>query len=379
MPPKRNRVQGGNARSRASAVPQGDIRGRARPELGGETGQPAATRKRAEARQQQWTMNSTVRDILLERNTLSYNMKLNDFLRNYVGGRAAVSEVHNVTMQVFVQEPDDYVQDQRLLEEILNLTEYQEMEAIYKLHHEGVYSLEQWRGFKSKNTVTPHAKGKLKAALTQIQTEERQRREAEERQRRAREMKFTMSTTIEDVLFKGEFCYKDMNLNDFLTLEMEGGGVVDANWNVLLRDFFIYPSRYISDVFLLLDIKESDHYKRMEGAVRDEMDMEEDVRRLYEKGVDNLLKWSLATAEVKANVHNLTKHFLDAAFIELMSSMTMSAPIKPEGCYESVYNARCHHVVEVPGGEGTGKDVKEGGCTTAVMDVQGSWRHSRKG
>ncbi|RNF06767.1 putative retrotransposon hot spot (RHS) protein [Trypanosoma cruzi] len=117
----------------------------------------------------------------------------------------------------------------------------------------------------------------------------------------------------------------------------------------------------------------------MEGAVRDEMDMEEDVRRLYEKGVDNLLKWSLAAEEVKANVHNLTKHFLDAAFIELMSSMTMSAPIKPEGCYESVYNARCHHVVEVSGGEGTGKDVKEGGCTTAVMDVQGSWRHSRKG
>ncbi|PWU84027.1 putative retrotransposon hot spot protein (RHS,) [Trypanosoma cruzi] len=303
MPPKRNRVQGGNARSRASAVPQGDRQRRARPESEGETDQPAATHIRVEeARQPQWTMNSTVRDILLERNTLSYNMKLNDFLRNYVGGRAAVGEDHNVTMQVFVQEPDDYVQDQRLLEEILNLTEYQEMEAIYKLHHEGVYSLEQWRGFKSKNTVSPLARGKLKAALTQIQTEERLRR--------AQEMKFTMSTNIEDVLFKGEFCYKDMNLNDFLTLEMEGGGVVDANWNVLLRDFFIYPSRYISDVFLLLDIKASDHYKRMERAVRDEMDMEEDVRRLYEKGVDNLLKWSLATAEVKANVHNLTKHFL---------------------------------------------------------------------
>ncbi|PWU83137.1 putative retrotransposon hot spot (RHS) protein [Trypanosoma cruzi] len=104
----------------------------------------------------------------------------------------------------------------------------------------------------------------------------------------------------------------------------------------------------------------SDRYKRMERAVRDEMDMEEDVRRLYEKGVDNLLKWSLATAEVKANVHNLTKHFLDAAFIELMSSMTMSAPIKLEGCYESVYNARWSHVVEVPGGEGTGIYVREG-------------------
>ncbi|RNC45428.1 retrotransposon hot spot (RHS) protein [Trypanosoma cruzi] len=42
--------------------------------------------------------------------------------------------------------------------------------------------------------------------------------------------------------------------------------------------------------------------------------------------------------------------------------MTMSAPIKPEGCYESVYNARWHHVLEVPDGEGTGMgmEVREG-------------------
>ncbi|RNC40355.1 putative retrotransposon hot spot (RHS) protein, partial [Trypanosoma cruzi] len=31
-----------------------------------------------------------------------------------------------------------------------------------------------------------------------------------------------------------------------------------------------------------------------------------------------------------------------------------------KGYYESVYNARWHHVVEVPGGEGTGMEVKEG-------------------
>ncbi|ESS61246.1 retrotransposon hot spot (RHS) protein [Trypanosoma cruzi Dm28c] len=34
--------------------------------------------------------------------------------------------------------------------------------------------------------------------------------------------------------------------------------------------------------------------------------------------------------------------------------------MKVEGLYESVYNARWHHVVEVPGGEGTGMEVKEG-------------------
>ncbi|EKG00830.1 retrotransposon hot spot (RHS) protein, putative, partial [Trypanosoma cruzi] len=40
--------------------------------------------------------------------------------------------------------------------------------------------------------------------------------------------------------------------------------------------------------------------------------------------------------------------------------MTTSAPMYLEGFYESVYNASWHHVVEVPGGEGTGMDVREG-------------------
>ncbi|RNC51098.1 retrotransposon hot spot (RHS) protein [Trypanosoma cruzi] len=117
----------------------------------------------------------------------------------------------------------------------------------------------------------------------------------------------------------------------------------------------------------------------MERAVREEMDMEEDVRRLYEKCVDNLLKWLVATAEVKANVHGITKRFLDAALEEARNPKKSSAPIYLEGCYEFVYNTRWHHVVEVSDGEGTGMKVHEGGETTAVVDVQGSWQHPRKG
>ncbi|EKF98246.1 retrotransposon hot spot (RHS) protein, putative [Trypanosoma cruzi] len=189
MPPKRNRVQGGNARSRASAVPQGVRQRRARPESEDVTDQPAATHIRVEeARQPQWTMRSSVKDILLEGSTLSTKMRLNDFLRNYVGGRAAVDEDHNVTMQVFVQEPDAYVQDRQLLEEILNLTAYQALEerkilleAIYKLHHERVVSLEQWRDYyEGKDTVAPLARRKLNGVLTQLLREER-REEVERR------------------------------------------------------------------------------------------------------------------------------------------------------------------------------------------------------
>ncbi|EKF98844.1 retrotransposon hot spot (RHS) protein, putative, partial [Trypanosoma cruzi] len=163
-------------------------------------GSDAAARRGVEGtRRPEWTMSSTVEDVLLGGDTLSTDMKLNDFLRNYVGGRAAVGEDHNVTMQVFVQEPGAYVKKQQLLRIIFNLTEYQELEATYKLHHKGVFSLEQWRDYEGKDTVTLIARGKLNAALTQILTE---RREAE--------MKFTLSTTIEDVLFKGRVRVNEM-------------------------------------------------------------------------------------------------------------------------------------------------------------------------
>ncbi|RNC35421.1 retrotransposon hot spot (RHS) protein, partial [Trypanosoma cruzi] len=249
-------------------------------------------------------------------------------------------------MEVFVQEPDAYLQDQRLLRIIFNLTEYQ----VYKLHHKGVFSLEQWRDYEGKDTVTPLARGKLNAALTQILTE---------RLRGTQEMKFTISTTIEEVLFKGRVRGNEMKLNDFLTMELDGRGVVATNRSVLLEEFFKNPNKYIRDKGVLNEIQATDAYARMERAVREEMDLEEVVRRLHDKGVYNLLGWSEAAAEVKATVHDITKHSLDAALQEA-SKPTTIAPKKMEGLYESVYSARWYHVVEVSGGEGTGMEVKEG-------------------
>ncbi|EKG00126.1 retrotransposon hot spot (RHS) protein, putative, partial [Trypanosoma cruzi] len=237
--------------NQASAVPQGDVQRRARPESEDVTDQPAATHIRVEeARQPQWTMRSTVKDILLEGSTNRTDisdMKLNDFLRNYVGGRAAVGEDSNVTMEVFVRRPNAYVQDQELLEEILNLPAYQALEerkilleAIYKLHHEGVHFLEQWRDYEGKDTVTLLVCEKLNGVLTQVLREEH--REAEERARREKQVEPTLTTTVEDVLFKGRVRFKDMKLNDFLTLEMEGRGILRANRNVLLKGFFKNPT-----------------------------------------------------------------------------------------------------------------------------------------
>ncbi|KAF5216323.1 Retrotransposon hot spot protein [Trypanosoma cruzi] len=173
-------------------------------------------------------------------------------------------------------------------------------------------------------------------------------------------MKFIISTTIEDVLFKGGVRVKEKKLNDFLTRELDGRGIVDTNRDVLLEEFFKDPKKYIRDKGALKEIQASDAYLRMERAVREEIIFEEDRSKLRDKGVNNLLGWSEATAEIKANVHNITKDTLDAALEEARNPTTTGAPEKLEGLYESVYNASWHHLVEVPGGEGTGMYVREG-------------------
>ncbi|RNC47109.1 putative retrotransposon hot spot (RHS) protein [Trypanosoma cruzi] len=83
----------------------------------------------------------------------------------------------------------------------------------------------------------------------------------------------------------------DIKLNDFLTMELDGRGIVATNRNVLLKEFFKEPARYIRDKGALDEIQATDAYARMERAVREEMDMEEAVRKLYENGVDNVLNW----------------------------------------------------------------------------------------
>ncbi|PWV08280.1 putative retrotransposon hot spot protein (RHS) [Trypanosoma cruzi] len=98
----------------------------------------------------------------------------------------------------------------------------------------------------------------------------------------------------------------------------------------------------------------------MEAAVREEINFCEDLRSLYDKGVHALLKWSEDAAEVKAGVQEITKRFLDAALEEVRYRTITSAPKTLKGYYESVCNARWHHVVEVPGGERTGMEVENG-------------------
>ncbi|KAF8284716.1 retrotransposon hot spot protein (RHS), putative, partial [Trypanosoma cruzi] len=176
----------GNEEGQASAVPQGHSRRRARSDLEGNTDQPAATPIRVEEAQLRWTMCSIVRDILLDGETDISKMKLNDFLRENFGSRAAVEEEQNMEMRDFLESPNAFIKDQQLLEEISNLKDYQLLTDRRKLADGGVHYLEHWIEFKDKATVTPLARKKLNDALTQIQKEVA-RLEAEERAKRRAE------------------------------------------------------------------------------------------------------------------------------------------------------------------------------------------------
>ncbi|EAN86707.1 retrotransposon hot spot (RHS) protein, putative, partial [Trypanosoma cruzi] len=307
-----------NEEIQAPTVPQGDWR-RARSDFEGDTDHSSTTRRRLEEMHRpKWTMNSSVEDILLEGSTNRNNMKLNDFLRSNLGEEWVVERNRNVTMEAFVQEPDAYVQDQRLLRIIFNLTEYQ----VYKLHHEGEFFLEQWRDYEGKDTVTPLVREKLNRVLIQVLTEER--REAEERARwDQQQVIFNLSAKIEDLLFGGRVRVMEIKLNDFLTREFDGRGILRANRSVLLRDFFGDPTRYIRDAGVLNEIQATGAYARMERTVREEMDMEEVVRKLHHEGVYSLDQWR--DYEGKDTVTPVARRKLNRVLTQVLSEESREA------------------------------------------------------
>ncbi|PWV07589.1 putative retrotransposon hot spot protein (RHS) [Trypanosoma cruzi] len=169
-----------NETSPASTVLRGR-RARARAESDGDSGQPAVPRRRVEeTRRPQWGLFSWVEDVLLGGKARGNYMKLNDFLRGHIGPSAVVDERYNVTMEVFLVEPRNYVQDQKLLEEIFNLSEYQVLQEMrglrrdtYNVSQMGVRSLRQWRDFERKDMVSPLARRELDAALRGVLKEEK--------------------------------------------------------------------------------------------------------------------------------------------------------------------------------------------------------------
>ncbi|RNC47110.1 retrotransposon hot spot protein (RHS) [Trypanosoma cruzi] len=99
-----------------------------------------STRRGVAEMRPQWTMSSSVEEIMLEGRERITNMRLNDFLRSNLGGRGVVDTNENVAMEAFVLRPTMFINDSEILGIITALPSYQVLEAINKLHHEGVFS-----------------------------------------------------------------------------------------------------------------------------------------------------------------------------------------------------------------------------------------------
>ncbi|ORC84729.1 putative retrotransposon hot spot (RHS) protein, partial [Trypanosoma theileri] len=136
--------------------------------------QPPAGRARVEVvPQPKWTLNTRVREILLDGLNIPETPKLNDFLRNNVGGRGVVDSNENVTMEAFVIQPDMYIENKKLRDHITALPAYERIkenmgilrEVANNLEKAGVYYLQQWDEFTEKESILLMARGKLDGAL----------------------------------------------------------------------------------------------------------------------------------------------------------------------------------------------------------------------
>ncbi|RNC52268.1 retrotransposon hot spot (RHS) protein [Trypanosoma cruzi] len=160
--------------------------------------------------------------------------------------------------------------------------------VLHMLRKERIFTLRQWREFKRRDAVIPLARAQINNAFSQVLRGKR--REAEEMARRERqEPGIDVSTRIKYAVFEGRFRVDEMKLNDFFAMELDGRGRCEHQSECLAGGVFKDPENYIGDAGVLGEIQTTYRYKRMERAVRDEMDMEEGVDKLYDNGVDNLM------------------------------------------------------------------------------------------
>nr|CAJ16176.1 retrotransposon hot spot (RHS) protein, putative [Trypanosoma brucei brucei TREU927] len=138
--------------------------------------QPPKMRQRNEG-WPNWTMNSKVRDVLLEDVLLQRyeglrNMKLHDFLLKKFSN---TYHTQNVVMDVFVHNPRRYIVDAEILEDIQDTDEFKTLktviylsEKVDYLHEKEISTLSQWeekgRG-EIREFVGPVARGRFDAAL----------------------------------------------------------------------------------------------------------------------------------------------------------------------------------------------------------------------
>ncbi|RNF03935.1 retrotransposon hot spot (RHS) protein [Trypanosoma conorhini] len=199
MPGRNEQQLNASAESPATDVPLPPRHARAEPDSGDSTAPPAQRRRVEAPADPRWTLHSTVKGVLLEREGQLTQIKLNDFLRNALGGRGVVDANENLPIESFIVSPDTFITNEDDLRLILSLPSFkavrEAIEDVYnlradarKLAVQGVSSLAQWKEFPQKDTVTLLAKGELDAALAAAEANEKARQAEEERAKRIDEI-----------------------------------------------------------------------------------------------------------------------------------------------------------------------------------------------
>ncbi|RNE96289.1 retrotransposon hot spot (RHS) protein, partial [Trypanosoma conorhini] len=189
-----------------------------------------------------------------------------------------------------------------------------------------------------------------------------QRRRVEEAPARQR---WTLTSTVKDVLLEGEGPIPDIKLNDFLRDKLSGRGVVEANENLSIENFIALPEAFITnenDRRLILSLP---FFK----AIEDARNLRADARNLMEHRVGTLQRWK--EFEHKEIVSNVSWAKLDAALAAVEEANESATRIQavgrlpiPKEFYDSVFNAKWSHVLGFPEGEGDAMvmrmEVREG-------------------
>ncbi|CCD14604.1 unnamed protein product [Trypanosoma congolense IL3000] len=130
-----------------------------------------------------WTLNSSVKEVLLEDCGGLDDVSLHDFLMKYFKRTFGVEDT---SMSVFMDDPSVCVSDDAVLRRITNSSPYREFveeyemyktmrEGVERLNAREIFSLLQWEGAVAANEVediNAYVRGKLNAALLSVRRNE---------------------------------------------------------------------------------------------------------------------------------------------------------------------------------------------------------------
>ncbi|CCD14965.1 unnamed protein product, partial [Trypanosoma congolense IL3000] len=126
-----------------------------------------------------WTLDSSVKEVLLEDCGGLSDMSLHDFLMKHFGETFGSP---SVSMRVFMGNPSFFLRDESLCTLVTDSEPYREYEmykamreGVDRLHARGIYFLHQWESAAAANEVEDvdiHVKGKLNGALVNAKRNE---------------------------------------------------------------------------------------------------------------------------------------------------------------------------------------------------------------